>query len=220
MDSGEKAMNSIDSMIASIKSNKTLCEEKQYISAHLKEIPCSNTLTAYEPKKEWFNVDSKLHGIMHEARVLVLVELLGQISYAEQKVDIESLRYAAITHDVKRINDWYDFQHGERAAEWITERKPIPHQYITTTAHIVQWHVTQDIAIPHMTPELRLFKDADGLDRWRIGDLNSNYLRTFHAVNMQETARGLFLLSAALKEQNVDDFNAVLEAARLLDITR
>ncbi len=209
---------SIDTLLSEIKTSKAIEEEKQYIMAHLKTIPAVATLAAYAPKREWFTTPTKIHGIMHETRVLVYVELLGQMTYVEYKIDVESLRYAAITHDVKRINDWYDFPHGARAAKWLLDTKPIPEQYCLSTAEIVKWHVTQDIAIPKMTKELEVFKDADGLDRWRIGDLNTNYLRTSHSVNMVETAKALFLLSNALKEQGAEDFTAVLESGRLLGI--
>ncbi|MBI4440706.1 hypothetical protein HY639_00920 [Candidatus Woesearchaeota archaeon] len=211
----------VDEVLAAAQTDKALAAERAYLTSHLKTFPTRTRLSSYEPKREWFTVSPDgLHGIMHETRVLVHAELLGNIEYATGKhVDIDALRYAAITHDVKRINDWYDFPHGGRAATWIKETMPIPAGHCGTVADIVKWHVTQDIAIPKMTKELELFKDADGLDRWRIGDLNENYLRTFHAANMVQTARYLYLLSTELsKEKGADRFAAVLEAGRLLGI--
>lgn len=71
-------------------------------------------------------------------------------------------------------------------------------------------HETSDRDIPVMTPELMCIKDADGLDRVRIDDLNPSFLRT-------ETARLLAIQAWNLyraTELADDPWEAVLEVAR------
>ena len=42
----------------------------------------------------------------------------------------------------------------------------------------IRCHVPDDHLAPEMTPELACLKDADGLDRLRIGELDMRFLRT------------------------------------------
>jgi hypothetical protein len=51
-----------------------------------------------------------------------------------------------------------------------------------------RWHDVDDAGIPHMTPELVCLKDADGLDRVRINDLNPDLLRSEYARSLVSDA--------------------------------
>ena len=43
-----------------------------------------------------------------------------------------------------------------------------------------------------MTPELKVFKEADALDRWRISDLDPSFLRTKAAQHLTVASRKLW----------------------------
>ena len=49
-----------------------------------------------------------------------------------------------------------------------------------------------------MTDELRVFKDADALDRWRIDDLNPRLLRTQAALCLLGVSQQLWSVTADL----------------------
>ncbi len=53
-------------------------------------------------------------------------------------------------------------------------------------AYVCRWHVTPDCSVPDMTPKLRVFKDADALDRWCIGDVDPSFLRTGSAHRLRQ----------------------------------
>lgn len=152
-------------------------------------LPKRSVLEQYRPKLEWY-LDKELakgvHGISHEARVMILQELITSILIAanpqtEQSVNRTALRWAAACHDLRRVDDWEDVQHGNRAAKYTKEQLKgvIPDDIQGLVIDIILGHVPADNKIDpkKMTTELRIFKDSDGLDRVRIFDLNPKYLR-------------------------------------------
>ncbi|MBP7937770.1 MAG: hypothetical protein KA354_24285 [Phycisphaerae bacterium] len=82
-------------------------------------------------------------------------------------------------------------------------------------AYLCRWHVPPDHLAPEMTAELRVFKDADALDRWRISDLNPSFLRTASA---QKLLRASYVLwTETTRMSNPDQaFTCVLAAAQAL----
>src|SRR5215831_15152017 len=88
-------------------------------------VPSRSLLDRYRPQNAWFLKPEKIgeiHGINHEARVLVWQELLARLLMKDGVVlDQEALRWAAATHDTQRIDDGIDFPHGRRAAAWVQE---------------------------------------------------------------------------------------------------
>lgn len=85
-------------------------------------------------------------------------------------------------------------------------------ELLDTVTYIVHWHVPSDSEAPVMTTELKVLKDADALDRVRLGDLNSDYLRTEAAHLLIDVARDLY--HAYLHTDSNDSFSAVIAAAR------
>lgn len=142
-------------------------------------------LDAYQPSPGWFahNPDG-IHGIRHVARVLVWADRLAEWTVGQgHPVDIEVVRWAAVLHDVGRLDDGRDPEHGKRSAEWLSENHSrlfpgIDRGRIEAIQYCCTWHVPSDTEIPEMTSELKCLKDADGLDRVRLGDLKPSYLRT------------------------------------------
>ena len=80
-------------------------------------------------------------------------------------------------------------------------------------AYVCRWHVPNDESAPEMTPELKVFKDADALDRWRIADLDPAYLRT-------SSARQLLDASYALWEATHGFVHAMEMFERIIDVAR
>lgn len=70
-----------------------------------------------------------------------------------------------------------------------------------------------------MTDELRVFKDADALDRWRIYDLNTRLLRTTVAHGLLDASRELWSLTDHLFSGE-ETFERVIAAAVKVGILR
>ena len=172
----------------------------------------------YEPREEWLNHKSELHGIGHMLRVLVLQELLcDDLERQGVQVDRTVTRFAAMTHDVGRIDDGVDPEHGWRSAEWIKGHlaESMSPETLDAVTYCVYWHAPHDDEAPVMTNELKVLKDADGLDRVRLGDLDESLLRT-------DCARELIPVAEKLCDESMltgapgGDFNSVLEAVKKL----
>lgn len=185
------------------------------------QFPSRSLLERYRPQRAWYRkpeMMDNIHGINHEARVLVWQELLTRLLIHDgEALDQEALRWAAATHDTQRIDDGIDFPHGERAAVWVKQQlqDTIPAKSLDTVVYLNRWHVPPDSSAPRMTPELAVFKDADGLDRVRIFDLNPRYLRWERSKQLLlPLAESLFEASEAKQErEGYGMFDCVLAAA-------
>lgn len=153
-------------------------------------------LARFEPHRNWFlRPPTGIHGIEHEARVLVLGQLLAEMeSAAGANVSAHALAWAAVIHDTQRVDDGVDPQHGTRAAEWIRSRPGLlpDKDLVDAVSYLCHWHVPEDEEAPLLTAELRTFKDADALDRWRIDDLDPAYLRTESSRLLLDFSRRLW----------------------------
>ena len=179
-------------------------------------------LRQFEPQASWLAHDSHIHGVDHMARVFILQELICE-ELARQGIAVNrtATRYAAMAHDVGRHDDGLDLGHGSRSAVWLKENladKMSPEDLDVAT-YIVHWHVPRDGAAPVMTNELKVMKDADGLDRVRLGDLNASYLRTDAAKGLVGIATELERLTSAA-ESSPATFEQVLSAATQLGLVR
>ncbi len=150
----------------------------------------------FEPDLGWFfRTPEGIHGLGHETRVLIWSQILSSMVREENMgVDSDVVGWVAAFHDTQRWNDGIDAGHGTRAADWILERpswlsSSIP---IEEVAYVCRWHVPGDEEAPAMTPELKVFKDADALDRWRIDDHDPAYLRTNATKKMLDARYSLW----------------------------
>ena len=84
-------------------------------------------------------------------------------------------------------------------------------ELLDTVTYIVHWHVPPDHEAPVMTTELQVLKDADGLDRVRLGDLDPTFLRTDVAPELIDIAQDLY--DSYLENNTDDDFKSVVQAA-------
>lgn len=153
------------------------------------------------------------------ARVFILQELIcDELEKQGITVNREVVRWAAATHDVGRIDDGNDLKHGARSAKWIEENlyDQMSAEMLDMATYIVHWHVPPDTEAPEMTTELKVLKDADALDRVRLGDLDTRYLRTDVAKKMVGLAEDLY--QSYLDNKSDDAFDAVLKAALSLGV--
>ncbi len=184
-------------------------------------LPERALLERYQPEQSWFlrpECAEDIHGIGHEARVLIWQELLARLLIKDgMTLNQEALRWAAATHDTQRISDGLDSPHGQRAAAWVGKHlgQRIPEHALETVRYLNTWHVPSDLRAPEMTPELAVFKDADGLDRVRIFDFDPRYLRTRYAGTLLcYLANELFEVSEARRwRDQLSAFDSVISAA-------
>lgn len=172
----------------------------------------------FETNESWLVHKSELHGVTHMARVFILQELICEQLVSEgTEIDRQAVRFAAMAHDVGRVNDGTDPDHGRRSAEWMKRHLAglfMTPETMDLATYAVYWHVPPDHAAQVMTPELMTLKDADGLDRVRLGDLDIDYLRTEAAVNLAAIAEELYVLSMKYRKgEGTPAFLSVLNAA-------
>lgn len=156
--------------------------------------------------------DSKLHATTHSERVLLYALLIGG-SEADMGADaLTILAHAAVFHDTRREDEGKDTGHGARAAAFYEEfcRAHDEVVFMPEAACIIRWHDRHDQrgedAIAHefadraefVTRLYRVFKDADALDRWRLGrrGLNPDFLRTDKATHLVDFAKKLVMLTS------------------------
>ncbi|MBT4823571.1 HD domain-containing protein [Candidatus Woesearchaeota archaeon] len=211
-----------------VNRNSELREEVQYLNVVLgTNLPHGALFDNYRPDAELFlNGPDGVHGVGHSTRVLILTELLSRMYLANNpnSIDIIALREAARFHDMGRIYDSYDSDHGVRGAELYLERSN-GHVDSGKVAYLVEWHVPDDKHAPEMIPELAILKDADALDRARVQHkgygLNPKFLRTKEAKKLIITAEHLFLVSHGLTYVNgSDEYRSVIHAAKAIEIVK
>jgi len=130
-----------------------------------------------------------IHGVGHTARVLIhameLADAIG-LSAGER----EALGLAAIWHDIGRTNDGADYYHGAKSAGKVVGlglHHGVDPQVLETALFAITHHSGSEehaergaswFDDPESTLRVfRVLKDADGLDRVRLGDLDPTYLR-------------------------------------------
>ena len=213
----------VSSVAASLASDIVSLEQAVEAVRRLlgENLPSRSLFELYRPQSQWFARPEEIgniHGINHEARVMIWQELLARLLINDGIIlDQEALRWAAATHDTQRIADGSDFPHGKRAAAWIKRelQHRIPQGSLETVVYLNTWHVPPDSSAPAMTPELAVFKDADGLDRVRLYDLDPQFLRWGYSKTLlQHLAQALFEGSEIKQQQEgCDLFDCVIETA-------
>lgn len=137
-------------------------------------------------KEEQFDHLSQLHGVMHTYRVMIHCLRLGVLTGKIAKA--KTAFYGAYIHDMARTNDGYCTKHGADASslklplyEVRFKQQGATDDDIDTISHIVTWHsLSCDEPTDHPAWDtLAILKDADALDRIRLGmhGLNPEFLR-------------------------------------------
>jgi hypothetical protein len=130
------------------------------------------------------------------------------LSYLNKLVfgDIEILAQASLYHDIGRIHNGVCYEHGYKSYRKMQELDLVKAdgiENIKILKFIVENHCVQDTDALnnakdyHFTDETRalrlfqIFKDSDGLDRVRLGDLNVRYLRNEFSAKLVGVAEQL-----------------------------
>ncbi|MDE6090464.1 MAG: hypothetical protein K2G41_07155 [Duncaniella sp.] len=157
-----------------------------------------------------FNMpDSKLHAMGHCERVLFHALAMGVLEIGHDDMEaLEILAHASVFHDTRRQDEYQDVGHGARAAVYYEDYCRQSDGAVTfhpEAAYLMRYHDLDDNigreAIRKGFPDsygrveklYEIFKDADALDRWRLGrwGLDVKYLRTDSARSLVDTARDL-----------------------------
>src|SRR4026209_121042 len=155
--------------------------------------PIALPLSELAPPPSLFTHYSPLHGQSHVARVMVhafrLIEATGWLEEAPR------LWVAVYLHDIARTHDGICHRHG---ADAMKKLETLPHlrelfatgpvqdsDYAVIHTAVVHHSLPKELARDH--PHWRLtslLKDADGLDRVRLGDPDPRDLPHPHARGM------------------------------------
>jgi hypothetical protein len=179
------------------------------------------------PLPDLFWHRSTLHGQGHVARVMVhamrLIEATGQREHA-------TLLWASVfLHDLARHHDGVCHVHGAAAARRLRTEEDLqrriaeaglaPEDYPAIAAAVTAHSAPKEVSRAHAHwPLIALLKDADGLDRVRIGDLDLRYLRHSEARGMAGFAQALLERTSPLPT-GPDLFQQVWQIASSLDET-
>jgi len=147
-------------------------------------------------------VGSNIHTRMHEEHVLLFSLLMAEgAALTEEEKDV--LGAAAVFHDTRRQNDRYDVGHGRRAAQYykqFCEQNGLIADY--RVDFLLSYHDQPDEPglaflkendFPGLKSLYDIFKDADGVDRVRLGPnaLDCNRLRTKKSLTLVPLAKHL-----------------------------
>jgi hypothetical protein len=162
----------------------------------IKSIPIP--LENVAPMPENFLHPSSIHGQEHVSRVMIHAFLLLQLT---QQQHLSSQLWASVyLHDLARTHDGLCYRHGADAARRFPEFQPLfqtaglREEEGVCVRTAVAWHaVPREMHRRHRyAPLVHLLKDADGLDRVRLGDLNPRYLRYSESHALINFAQALF----------------------------
>ncbi len=156
--------------------------------------------------EDYFERPRSIHGVKHAYRVLFHTLILCKLCKMPEP-DKELLVLAALFHDIGREHDGVCFKHGKRSVEKMValDLAPKDREAAAISEFIITYHCIGDSQAEsdlHAIPTAfrnrawRLFnilKDADGLDRVRIGDLDVNFLRNPESARLSQLANELLL---------------------------
>ena len=144
---------------------------------------------AYPLEPRWFKRPESIHGLSHTRRVLIHCCAIAA-SVALDPDEFESLALAVAWHDIGRTHDGRDPEHGAKSvvrAKELGLSEGVDPRILARVLFAVELHsINDETVLERPTPAsdseskfrvLWVLKDADGLDRVRIYDLDSRRLR-------------------------------------------
>lgn len=169
-------------------------------------------LDTYRTMNEGALYKSRVHGSGHIHRVLLFAAIIAwKENLAEE--DVRQYFRAACYHDVGRTFDGYDIYHGARSSLRLAELTGQTGENLTELQAAVTAHARPDRDMesilrsfqpedyPRTLELTRLLKDADNLDRVRLGDLKEKFLRHDSAKALVGFASRLFQLDQDWKNR-------------------
>jgi hypothetical protein len=160
---------------------------------------------AYPLEPEWFERPASIHGVSHARRVLIHAQAIAEARDLDPDW-FESVVLAVAWHDMGRTHDGREPEHGPNSVAKVKRlglAEGVPPRIIARTFFAMEWHSVSDynaidaaMALePGHMPEpgtmlrvLWLLKDADGLDRVRIYDLDPGQLRYEESIKLMDRA--------------------------------
>lgn len=162
------------------------------------------------PLPDEFRHQSWLHGQRHVGRVMVhAMRLVDALGHDER---MRAALWAAVyIHDLERTHDGECTQHGRWAAQRLVDHQPTlarldegavrPVDHLAIRTAVTFHSLPKELSATHEHwPLTALLKDADALDRVRLGDLDPRYLRHPESHAMVDFAQRLFEASDGLDE--------------------
>ena len=193
------------------------CFDRIAVIAELKQSAYYEYLMkAYDALQTERLYESRIHGLGHIERVMLLGAIIAmQQGFSARETEL--LLTACSYHDIGRINDRRDDQHGKRSADALPGMKlpGIREEELRCIQAAVATHSTHDAQIDSFAKEYRVpdektelchrlckgLKDADNLDRVRIGDLDIRHLRFDESKRMDTVAESIFRIHKKLIEE-------------------
>ena len=186
-------------------------EDREMIAGLKKWGQYPQLLEAYRTLDQEALYKSRVHGSGHIHRVLLFAALIGWREGLEEG-DLRQYFHMASYHDVGRTFDGFDIYHGARSALRLAALtgqtgERLKEMQAAVSAHsrpdrdmetLVRSYEPRDL--DHALEMTRLLKDADNLDRVRLGDLKVKFLRHDSARDLAEFSRRLFRLDQEIKK--------------------
>lgn len=169
-------------------------------------------LETYESLQEDALYKSRVHGSGHIHRVLLFAALIAWQEALPEDL-VRQLFRAAAYHDVGRTFDGYDLDHGARSAQRLEALTGQTGEALAELQAAVTAHALPDARLEETVHAFhpadfdraveltRLLKDADNLDRVRLGDLKVKFLRHESAKNLADFALRLLARDQLWKER-------------------
>jgi hypothetical protein len=163
--------------------------------------PIALPLAALAPPPALFAHASTIHGQAHVARVMVhAFRLLAATGWTGAS---PRLWAAVYLHDIARTHDGLCYRHGGDAMRKLEMLPEVQALFAQGGVADADYEQIRTAVVHHCLPReldrahphwrlTSLLKDADGLDRVRLGDLDPRYLRHPQAREMVPFAEALF----------------------------
>ena len=169
-----------------------LQQENNTISSEIKALKNWNLWSTFEYyvkalKKEAL-YQSHIHGINHIERVMLFGGLIAMCNECTEE-DTKLLLTACSYHDIGRIDDSLDDDHGKRSSEKLPSVLTLPAEDMAIVQAAIYAHSIDDSRMDNVIASFpikdkkralniaKMLKDADALDRVRVYDLDPKYLR-------------------------------------------
>jgi hypothetical protein len=187
--------------------------------------PLDLPLAALAPSPSLFTHRSDLHGQSHVSRVMLhafrLIDATGWAGEAPR------LWAAVYLHDLARTHDGVCHRHGGDAMKKFETLPAVRALFARGGVTDEDYPIIHTAVVHHSLPReldpahphrrlTSLLKDADALDRVRLGDLDPRYLRNAEAQTMVGFAQALFDETDGVVPTGPDHFTALWpEAIRI-----
>lgn len=146
---------------------------------------------------------SRMHGAGHIERTMLHGAIEAMDNHLDEH-DTRLLLWCCAYHDTGRTNDWYDPSHGARSAKKLEKLTNLVGEDLKCAQASVEAHSMPDWLVDKVIKKYNpndyvtfrsfsdMLKDADGLDRVRLGDLDTSFLRMESTPKYEDFAKYLF----------------------------